>query len=171
MSILWAPKQKGFTIVELLIVIVVIAILATITVVAFNGINSKARDAVRAQDMVTIKKALMAYDAVNGGVLRSTSVPRYNEEVVQTGRGGWDVSIDDNWLAFLRPSYGKMPVDPQNKASDTGLGSLDNNSRTYRYFCYIAGTGVEPASDHVVIAYRKDSGSYVQIVFPVSSCK
>jgi prepilin-type N-terminal cleavage/methylation domain-containing protein len=36
-------KQTGFTIVELLIVIVVIAILAAITVVAFNGIQDRSR--------------------------------------------------------------------------------------------------------------------------------
>lgn len=38
-------RQKGFTIVELLIVIVVIAILAAITIVSYNGIQSRARDA------------------------------------------------------------------------------------------------------------------------------
>ena len=41
---MWAKhKQTGFTIVELLIVIVVIAILATITIVAYNGIQDRAR--------------------------------------------------------------------------------------------------------------------------------
>ena len=41
---MWAKqKQNGFTIVELLIVIVVIAILAAITVVAFNGVQQRAR--------------------------------------------------------------------------------------------------------------------------------
>jgi prepilin-type N-terminal cleavage/methylation domain-containing protein len=39
----WA-KQKGFTIVELLIVVVVIAILAAITIVAYNGIQNRARE-------------------------------------------------------------------------------------------------------------------------------
>lgn len=39
----WAQKQKGFTIVELLIVIVVIAILAAITIVSYNGVTSRAR--------------------------------------------------------------------------------------------------------------------------------
>ena len=36
-------KQSGFTIVELLIVVVVIAILAAITIVSFNGIQKKAQ--------------------------------------------------------------------------------------------------------------------------------
>jgi prepilin-type N-terminal cleavage/methylation domain-containing protein len=39
----WAKTQKGFTIVELLIVIVVIAILAAITIVAYNGIQDRAK--------------------------------------------------------------------------------------------------------------------------------
>ena len=41
---MWAKnKQSGFTIVELLIVIVVIGILAAITIVAYNGIQERAR--------------------------------------------------------------------------------------------------------------------------------
>jgi prepilin-type N-terminal cleavage/methylation domain-containing protein len=39
----WAKQKQGFTIVELLIVIVVIAILAAITIVAYNGIQNRAR--------------------------------------------------------------------------------------------------------------------------------
>ena len=37
-------KVKGFTLVELLIVIVVIAILAAISIVAYNGIQQRSRD-------------------------------------------------------------------------------------------------------------------------------
>lgn len=37
-------KSRGFTIVELLIVVVVIAILAAITIVAYNGITNRAKD-------------------------------------------------------------------------------------------------------------------------------
>lgn len=37
-------NKNGFTIVELLIVIVVIGILAAITIVAYNGIQNRAQD-------------------------------------------------------------------------------------------------------------------------------
>ena len=40
-------KTKGFTLVELLIVIVVIAILAAISIAAYNGVSNKARDGER----------------------------------------------------------------------------------------------------------------------------
>jgi prepilin-type N-terminal cleavage/methylation domain-containing protein len=54
-------KQKGFTIVELLIVIVVIAILAAISIVAFTGIQQRGRDSERASDVGNISKALTTY--------------------------------------------------------------------------------------------------------------
>lgn len=53
-------KQKGFTIVELLIVIVVIAILAAITVVSYNGIQARAQQSKVASDISTLNKAIMA---------------------------------------------------------------------------------------------------------------
>lgn len=57
MSGLRAIKQNGFTIVELLIVIVVIAILASITVVSYNGISQRARNTTR---LAAVKQAEQA---------------------------------------------------------------------------------------------------------------
>jgi general secretion pathway protein G len=61
----WA-KQKGFTIVELLIVIVVIGILAAITIVAYNGIQQRGRDAQRKSDLSQISKSLHLYNVDKG---------------------------------------------------------------------------------------------------------
>lgn len=58
--------QAGFTIVELLIVIVVIAILAAITVVAYNGVQVRAKNSQTQQALSTWVKALKLYKADNG---------------------------------------------------------------------------------------------------------
>lgn len=59
-------KQKGFTIVELLIVIVVIGILAAITVVAYNGIQNRANDTAVQSDISNIAKKIRLYEADAG---------------------------------------------------------------------------------------------------------
>ncbi len=59
-------KQQGFTIVELLIVIVVIGILATLVIVTFSGIQQRARDTQRQTDINAIQGHLEAYYASTG---------------------------------------------------------------------------------------------------------
>ena len=59
-------KQKGFTIVELLIVIVIIGILAAISIVAYNGVTQKARDDQRLSDARNIANAAASYNAEIG---------------------------------------------------------------------------------------------------------
>ncbi len=58
-------KSKGFTIVELLIVIVVIGILATLVIVTFTGIQQKARDSKRKTDVGAVQAALESYYSSN----------------------------------------------------------------------------------------------------------
>lgn len=53
--------MSGFTIVELLIVIVVIGILATLVLNSFSGAQAQARDAKRKSDVAQIKIALQIY--------------------------------------------------------------------------------------------------------------
>lgn len=55
--------RSGFTIVELLIVIVVIGILAAITIVAFNGVQSRANTTKAQSNAVAASKMADAYNA------------------------------------------------------------------------------------------------------------
>ena len=57
---------SGFTIVELLIVIVVIGILAALVVTTYNGIQQKARDTERKTDVNALHGQIEAYSAQNG---------------------------------------------------------------------------------------------------------
>jgi prepilin-type N-terminal cleavage/methylation domain-containing protein len=59
-------NNHGFTIVELLIVIVVIGILAAITIVAYNGISVRAANTSRMAELRQWEKLLRLYYAQNG---------------------------------------------------------------------------------------------------------
>lgn len=64
-----SKTKSGFTIVELLIVIVVIGILAAITIVAYNGIQDRARTTRRESDLTTYSKAIHLARINTGKVL------------------------------------------------------------------------------------------------------
>lgn len=58
--------QKGFTIVELLIVIVIIGILAAITIVAYNGIQGRTYDTAVQSDIRNLYNKSLAFYAAEG---------------------------------------------------------------------------------------------------------
>jgi prepilin-type N-terminal cleavage/methylation domain-containing protein len=66
LEMLKTRKQQGFTIVELLIVIVVIGILAAIVITTFNGVQQTARNTERETDIKALHGQLEAYFAQNG---------------------------------------------------------------------------------------------------------
>lgn len=64
---------RGFTIVELLIAIVVIAILATISIVAFNGIQNRAHISAVQSDLRQIAQTMETYQITNGDYIHDTT--------------------------------------------------------------------------------------------------
>lgn len=85
--------KKGFTIVELLIVIVVIAILATLTVVAYNGIQKRGRTSAGAANANMIAKKAELFNSVNAAYpsycqfTTNTLVPTGSTPATGTGPG------------------------------------------------------------------------------------
>lgn len=59
-------NNKGFTIVELLIVIVVIGILALLVITTYSGIQQKARNSKRQTDIASVQTQLEAFFSQNG---------------------------------------------------------------------------------------------------------
>lgn len=109
-------RSRGFTIVELLIVIVVIAILVAIVVVTYNGVQNRARNSVRISDIKAMQKLVEAYNAQNGTYPITTNNPVSNWKAL-------DVRTDDNcqngtsqadWIPGM---IGKLPQSDQSYAA------------------------------------------------------
>lgn len=88
--------QKGFTIVELLVVIVVIGILAAITVVVFNGVQKKAAVSVVQNSLSNAAKAMKAQAAETG----SFGIAFPSNVQVSTGVGIALTQTSDNAANF-----------------------------------------------------------------------
>ncbi len=96
-----ATRQRGFTIVELLIVIVIIGILAALVIVAYTGIQTRARDAKSQTDAQAILKKAEAYAADSNGIYPA------NEAGFGTGVGalGTDLgTVLQNGTSALLPA-------------------------------------------------------------------
>lgn len=73
--------QRGFTIVELLIVIVVIGVLAAITTVAFNGVQDKARTAAVSSSLASASRQLENANTDNGSYPADTTAIKKADDV------------------------------------------------------------------------------------------
>lgn len=160
-------KANGFTIVELLIVIVVIAILAAISIVAYNGIQDRATNARRLNDMEVITKALEMYKAQKG----------YYPAVQSNSSGGWERSAinPDNFLQALEDEkiIDRVPVDPINSAPQGAMGP-ESTFTSYTYYLYPAGfyatSGCPAANGPVYVLYIQEPGKPTLEVSPGMSC-
>ena len=109
-------NKQGFTIVELLIVVVVIAILAAITIVSFNGIQARAKYSVMQQDIATVNKAVLSFYAEKGYY-----------PFIGSGQGNTGTSLSSIESQLVPAYISKLPTFP----SDNSNG----------YYVYIWGVG------------------------------
>lgn len=111
----WAKKQTGFTIVELLIVVVVIAILAAITIVAYNGISQRAKTTATNNFAAQLKhrnlsdaSGYWSFDECTGSSVNNTAGSAVSPTSAITGTLSWSVdtpSGDGCSLSFNGSTY------------------------------------------------------------------
>lgn len=159
-----AKSQKGFTIVELLIVIVVIAILAAISIVAFTGVQQRARDTQRAANAKTVSDAFSAYNADKGYWPGNAA----GASVTTTG-------VQDALKAFTTV---KIPDDLANKvavhsavaateaAAKTAAGTA-SSANADRVFVVPTGSLTAPTGAYII--YAKEDGGWQWLVYKVGT--
>ncbi len=114
-------KNKGFTLIELIVAITIIAVITALAVVNFGGTNKKARDSRRTADLEKIRIALEQAKQIG-----STYPPNLP----------WLVT--NNYLQ-------SQPTDPKT-GSAYGYRRLSANNYTYEVCAVMEGTGVALSS-------------------------
>ncbi|HAZ16531.1 MAG: hypothetical protein A3H59_02750 [Candidatus Jacksonbacteria bacterium RIFCSPLOWO2_02_FULL_43_9] len=102
------PPRHGFTLVELLVVISIIALLSSLATASFNSARKKARNAKRMSDLKTISLALeLYYDTNNAYPI--TGVNTFRSECA-----AWGSYTPANVALGLVPTYiATFPSDPK----------------------------------------------------------
>ena len=106
--------KKGFTLVELLVVIAIIGILSTLSVVSLNSARAKSRDARRLSDIKQIRTALDLYYDSSSTYPLSCS-PLGTSTCACLTSVGWTSTANCTGTIFMQ----KVPSDPLSSASYT----------------------------------------------------
>lgn len=118
-------NQRGFTLLEILLVVAAIAILAGIVILAINPTKQlgDTRNAQRKADVNTILNAVYQYSIDNKGVIPST-ITTTSTEICKTG-GTCTGLIDLSVLTASEKYLTSMPIDPSStSANGTGYNIL-----------------------------------------------
>lgn len=136
--------KSGFTIVELLIVIVVIAVLATISIVAYTGIQVRTENTKTMTAVSEFVKILRSYKAVNGNYPSHSGTytclgARYVDDMCGTATDGSTPNIFSS--ASLNQALQATATLPQpstkmltlSTGAKTAGASFEYNSKMIRY--------------------------------------
>jgi len=132
-----SKHRQGFTIVDLLIVVVVIAILAAITIVSYNGITNQANTSSAASTAAIVKKKaeLFLIDGPTKSYPRAASYLTGTADIV-TQPVNTRTSPSNTWY-----------VPPTNITISQYIPNASNGKNTISYYaCGHKGTGAPPNS-------------------------
>ncbi len=116
----WPPAQKGFTLLEMMVVLTLILILAAIAAPSYRVAIIRAREAVLKDDLFTMRKLIDQYTLDKG------QPPQSLDDLVQAGylRGGLPVDpftgSNQTWKADIE----EVPISPE----QTVAGVVDVHS-------------------------------------------
>jgi len=130
-------KYKGFTLIEILVVVALIAILAAITIIAINPAKNfaDARDASRRSDVTTILNAVSQY-IVDGGTFAADGdtdvIPDCSSSTIEIGEGAGVYDLDEG--GRIVPTYlVAIPMDPSTGSATATSYTICQQGASGRY--------------------------------------
>lgn len=129
--------RRGFTLIELVVVISILAILSGVLVPRVTNHLKSARDARRLADIKAVRNAIEQYYMDKGSYPAANANSTY---------GGWDVSNDGDFIRVLR-DQGYLEADASDPINDATFH--------YRYYIYAKGSyGCVGNADFYVLGIR-----------------
>ncbi|NMC34384.1 MAG: prepilin-type N-terminal cleavage/methylation domain-containing protein [Veillonellaceae bacterium] len=148
-------KLQGFTIVELLIVIVVIAILAAIAIAAYSGITNRAYDTAVRSDFANFIKKYETIRVLDGANQYSDPTAAmgfsFSKDAYITGR--------NNMYLCINPERNQYAIGAQSKSGksfryDTITGKTEEVASVDQAATCIAAGTTSPAASYANSAYK-----------------
>lgn len=151
-------NRRGFTIIELLVVIVVIGILSTLSVVGFINVQKQSRDSQRASSAVVVAESLEKYFAKNGEYPNVASMTTANANTVKQLLGVTNID------SFIAPNAAPGSTTNIWKAGNaTATNKLTYTANTdVNSSCLTAPAGI--CTDYKIQYYKEETGTVETII-------